>query len=536
MDDAFQRMYDSLQQTISERLPNGMTDAAKHRLKRTLNHYTHEILRTHGAFQEQDILRETYDSIVKWFRRHTSQLTPSLSEKESTDLVPIPVPVPGAGVREKFSDTPVQFVSTPIDELDSTDENPVAVAVALPKAAPNHVREYESLRTQEFNPILAKPSIPHIPVQQKDFIQSQDDVMKYRENEYNLIINSKDRDWVHGNKENRYNFTVQIDSGARPQGSGMQTTLMNRFRNIVRIEFVKGIFPVEGLEVVVPLDSSKNQIPDQAFVSTLALPYVQVMMDELIGNNHGTNDTIDKSLAVCQYDATWRTDTAAASTTTNRGYTLFFPKFMKAQRVYSPTPLANLQKMSFQILNPENQLLAKTPDAVGIQQILFGQEINTSKYADPSSEYVFLLTKEWFPIWAFSQLDRILVGGVGFASSDSTIQATATEAISWFQQPEGHIVVGIGYTDDAVIVNDGANSCGYANCIILRNRFSNPSTGLCDRNFFGSSSSAETDFALALVSQITGGAILNASRQVQLVMRIITRDVDSASKVRADNV
>lgn len=535
MDDAVQRMYESLQQTISERLPNGMTDAAKHRLKKTLHHYTHEILRTHGSFQEQDILRETYDSIVKWFRRHTSQLAPYVSEKEklaemfsTSKSNPSPGPGPGPG--------PVQFVSTPIDELDSTDENPISVATGVPHASPNHLREYAPLRTQEFTPILAKPSLSHVPVQQKDFIQRQDDVMKYRESEYNLIINSKDRDWVRGNKENRYNFTVQLDSGARPQGTGMQTTLMNRFRNIVRIEFVKAIFPVEGLEVVVPLDSTKQQIPDQAFVSTLALPYVQVMMDELIGNNHGTNDTIDKSLAVCQYDATWRTDTASASTTTNRGYTLFFPKFMKAQRVYSPTPLANLQKMSFQVLNPENQLLAKTPDSVVIQQILLGTQITTSKYADPSSEYVYFLTKEWFPIWAFSQLDRILVGGIGFASSDSVIQATANEAIDWCQQPEGHIVVGIGYTEDSVVVNDGANSCGYANCIILRNRFSNPSAGLCDRKFFGGSSSAESDLALALSTQITGGAILNASRQVQFVMRIITRDVDSASKVRADNV
>lgn len=512
MDDAIERMYESLQQTISERLPNGLTSAAQHRLKKTLQHYTNEILRTHGAIQEQDILRETYDSIVKWFRKHTSQLAP-IKGKETF-----------SNPHEKPS-TPVEFLSTPIDELD---ENPVAVQPRHIQPASNHV--------PEFNPILVKPSIQHVPVQQKDFIQRQDDVLKYRETEYNLIVNSKDRDWIHGNKENRYNFTVQFDSGARPQGTGLQTTLTNRFRNIVRIEFVKALFPVEGLEVVVPLDTSKNQIPDQAFVSTLALPYVQVMMDEILGNNYGTNDTIDKSLAVCQYDATWRTDTASATTTSNRGYTLFFPKFMKAQRVYSPTPLANLQKMTFQILNPENQLLAKTPDAIGVQQILFGKNITNSIYADASSEYVCFLTKEWFPIWAFSQLDRVLFGGIGFASSDATIQATSTDAIAWLQRPEGHIVVGFGYTEDASTVLDGANNCGYANCIFLRNRFSDPATGVYQRNWHGGSSSAESAFATALLSQITGGAVLNASRQVQLVLRIITRDVDSASKVRADNV
>jgi hypothetical protein len=517
MDDAFQRMYNSLQQTITERLPNGLTEAAKRRLERTLRHYTTEIIRINGSFQEQDILRETYDSIVKWFRRHTSQLTPYISEKPNE-----------AFSNQYEKSTPIQYISTPIDALESADENPVPLPRHI-KPIPNHV--------PEFDPILASaPNVPHIPVQQKDFLQRQDDVMKYRETEYNLIINSKDRDWVHGTKENRYNFTVQIDSGARPQGTGIQTTLINRFRNIVRIEFVKAIFPVEGLEVVVPLDNSKQPTPDQAFVSTLALPYVQVMMDEINGNNYGTNDTIDKSLAVCQYDATWRTDTAAATTTSNRGYTLFFPKFMKAQRVYSPTPLANLQKMTFQILNPENQPLAKTPDAVSINQILFGRETMNSNYTDISSEYVFFVTKEWFPIWAYSQLDRILLGGIGFASTDSTIQNTASEAIEWFQRPEGHIVVGIGYTSDSTDISDGANTCGYANCIIMRNRFDNPSLGTCQRKFFGGSGSAESNLATALTTQITGGALLNSSRQVQLVMRIITRDVDSASKVRADNV
>jgi hypothetical protein len=504
MDDAFQRMYDSLYQSIHSRLPNGVSEAAKHRLRRTLTHYTNEILRIHGSIQEQDILRETYDSIVKWFRRHTSQLLTPSQESFSNDQPPV-------------------YKSTPLEALDSEDENP-----AMMKPAPNHV--------PEFDPILVQPSLPPIPVQQKDFIQRQDDVVKYRETEYNLILNSKDRDWIHGNKENRYNFTVQFDSGARPQGSGLQTTLTNRFRNIVRIEFIKAIFPVEGLEVVVPLDPSKNQIPDQAFVSTLALPYVQIMMDEILGNNYGTNDTIDKSLAVCQYDATWRTDTAAAMTTSNRGYTLFFPKFMKAQRVYSPTPLATLQKMTFQILNPENQLLAKTPDAVGIQQILFGKELTHTIYADPSSEYVCFLTKEWFPIWAFSQLDRILLGGIGFAAPDMSIQSTSRDAIAWFQRSDGHIVVGIGNTTDSSTVYDGANSCGYANCLFIRNRFSDPTTGTCQRGFFGQTDSAESLFADALLTQITGGAILNASRQVQLVMRIVTRDLDSASKVRADNV
>ena len=179
-------------------------------------------------------------------------------------------------------------------------------------------------------------------VQPKDFLQKQEDVVKYRETEYNLVINSKDRDWVNGKGQNRYNFSVQL-GGTRPQGTQLQTTITNMFRNITRIEFIKTVIPVEGLDLVTLQTCDPSSSPavgafDQGFYSALALPYVQVMMDEIVGNNYGTNDTIDRSLAICQYDAAWRSECVSTGTLTNRGYTLFFPKFMKAQRVYAPAP------------------------------------------------------------------------------------------------------------------------------------------------------------------------------------------------------
>jgi hypothetical protein len=271
-------------------------------------------------------------------------------------------------------------------------------------------------------PLSVQPSVQPA-VQPKDFLQKQEDVVKYRETEYNLVINSKDRDWVNGTTQNRYNFSVQL-GGMRPQGVQLQTTLTHQFRNITRIEFVKAVIPIEGLDVIPlqtyePSGSSAPPLgPDQAFYSALAMPYVQVMMDEIVANNYGTNDTLDRSLAICQYDAAWRSEGVSVGTLTNRGYTLFFPKFMKAQRVYAPTPLASLQQMSFQILAPENQLLSKSSDAAAIKTIEFSNDLDLSAnsvYApssDVSGDYLFINTTAWFSLWAFSQIDKVQLAGL----------------------------------------------------------------------------------------------------------------------------
>jgi hypothetical protein len=277
-------------------------------------------------------------------------------------------------------------------------------------------------RTGQANPTLAMPTgIRDRPVLAQDVIKPQEDIVSYRENEYNLYVYSADRDWVNNSTENRYNFSVQLNGGATPQGRGYQATLMNRLKNIVRLEFIKAILPVEGLEVVVPRacdPSGTDPVPESAFVSVLSNPFIQVLLDEQTGNNVGTNDVVDRSLAICQYDATWKSD-QTHDPTHSRGYTLFFPKFMKAQRIFAPTPLASLQNLHFQMLNPEGQAVSCLPDSLNVSHILYSNAIDVSGtcYYDLGStgataQYLFIQTSEYFPIWSFSKYDRITFAGL----------------------------------------------------------------------------------------------------------------------------
>ena len=374
-------------------------------------------------------------------------------------------------------------------------------------------------------------------VQQKDVLQPQEDVVKYREVEYNLIINSGDRDWLNNTRENRYNFrtmlnakqsgpSVSVTGAFNGQGyGGLQTAIQARLRNIVRLEFIKAILPVESLSVIVPRDCSHNTLVTTAFDSVLALPSVNVIVDEFQGNNYGTNQEIDRSLAVCQYDSVWRSDFHHYPTT-SRGNALFIPKFMKAQRIYTPTPLANLTSLSFRIQNTENNLLSTLPDSSSIAEIAFSSDVSGSCYSDTSGEYIFINTASWFPIWSYSILDKLAFQGLAFQGATF---AGAADLTAWLQDPTiSHAVVGTAYTHTSgqpYTVTDGANTAGYANWIIIRSRFADPTDG----------STSVLPFS-GTPTEVMTGAVLNLNRQVQIYLRVITREYDLTTNVRADNV
>lgn len=514
-------MLASLRSTFSRKIPGGLTQAADQRLQRSIQHFTREVKRVKGYVEEQEVLRLSYDSMASWYKRNMEQIAvPDIGS----------VAIPAATY-----------------ELGEETENPLELLNRMKKLtnAPTAAPEFGSTSIAEIEERVPVDR----PVQPKDVIQKQEDVAKYREVEYNVLMNSKDRNWLTSRSENRYNFTVQFNSNRGvPQGQSQQATILTRLRNIVRIEFIKAIFPVEGLDVMVPCtpQGSSTDGPTNTFYSILGLPYVTVTLDEFQGNNYGTSADIDKSFAVCQYDATWRSDAYQSRDNTSRGYTLFFPKFMKAQRVYAPAPLSNLQSLHFQVLTPENQPLSALSDSAMVERILFGTDVSgdVGCYDTSNNEYIFIQTKEWFPLWAFSQMDRVTFDGLTFTSTTPSIEAAGATLIDWLQRPEGHGVLSTAYTLNSaatpVTVALGANDCGYSNMIIIRTRFQDPKlSGVCQPDRFSGSEIDDILLGTELVDyppSYQEGGILNLSRQVQIALRIITREPDIASSIRPDNV
>ena len=466
------------------------------------------------------------------------------------------------------------------------------------------------------NPTIAVPNaIQMRPALPQDVIKPQADVITYRENEYNLAIYSGDRDWVNNTLENRYNFTVNFDPANNRQGFGLSPSTYIKFKNISRIELVKVIMPTEGLEAI-SLKTSATAYDTGNSINVLSFPYLQVRIDELNTNNYGTNEGLNNSFGVINYDAYWTSDNSLKNT----GYTCMIPKFLKCQKIYHPTPLSTLQRLSIQIQRPDGTLVTTDKDAIDISGIVLssmltgtafgwggansGGSVVGSFYNDATSttsgEYIWIQTTTWFSQFSVTQGDRIVLSNLTYPSA---ITASTTEFFTYLQRSSGHVVVDVGQSLACVFVGgtggsasttltvasitsgtitvgmkfkylgtentitaqvggttggagtytitsmsiptgttlrsvnfqdgaNGSNKLGYSNFIIIRNNFADPTTGATTPVALNSALGT----AISVTPGLSAGRLLNRSHQIQLVFRVITRDMDSSTKLRPDNL
>jgi hypothetical protein len=410
------------------------------------------------------------------------------------------------------------------------------------------------------NPTLSLPafSSPNVSVLPQNNLVREDPVVSYREIENNLFIYSADRDWLRNNKENRYNFTVNFDPAANGQGFGPGLASQQKFKNIVRIELIKAIMPGESLSVTVYRDNTQKQDTDTGYQDNiLNLPYVTVRIAELENNNYGTDNFLDRSFGVLQYDAQWVSDQTRQSNT--RGFLAMIPKFLKCQKEYYPTPLSTLQKMTIDLRRPNGELISVSPDTFDIGGIICPQTGNVVSttfpftipltYGSGNNAYNVLIppstgaaanfyinTSKYFSKFEISEGDRIQISGYNYSDSvlaDPANGAALRDFCSWINRPEGHIVLDAAYSPTTSTLVDGFNDVGYANFIVIQARYQDPTTGSVLLNPFGPNFGATLHaFGANLQSPVR---LMNMNKQLQLVFRIITREMDSLPQLRPDN-
>ena len=414
----------------------------------------------------------------------------------------------------------------------------------------------ESLNRSAGNPTLALPDRVREPTGglQQMIITREPETMVYKENELNLFVYSADRDWTANSLETRYNFTVNFDPANMPSGLRMSPTSSVKFRNIVRIELVKAVVPGESVDTFVTRSYSGSTFSYSApyNMNVLSFPYIQVRIPELDTNNYGTNLALNASFGVLQYDANWIYDTDNGDA---RGYFAMIPKFLKCQKVYTPTPLATLQKLSFRFERPDGSLVSSTTDTLTISQIYSSKEKSASTNVpygyDSAVEngtgaaYYFLKTSTYFNSLVITKGDRILTKNIAWttaATNNTAIQVA--DLLSYLQQESGLLVVDIGYGTNMSDITVGSNSQGYANFLIVRGKFTDPSTGATTTTSLGGIADTSIPGALAANSitlylngtTVSAGRLLNLSKQVQIVLRVITREMDSTGILRPDNL
>ena len=408
-------------------------------------------------------------------------------------------------------------------------------------------------------PVISSPDINNLP---QNYIIRENKVVSYREIENNLFIYSADRDWLRNNKENRYSFSVNFDPAANGQSFGPTLAAQQKFKNIVRVELVKCIMAGESLDVTVIAKTTSTNPQQVGFTTNyqdniLNLQYITVRVAELENNNYGTDNFIDRSFGVLQYDSKWQSDKLVQSTS-NRGFLSMIPKFLKCQKEFYPTPLSTLQKMTIDIRRPNGELISTSPDTFDINGIIapyyntgivpgtglnfpFNIDLVGSSYSSLDTDFnpynFFINTSSYFSKFEICEGDRIQISGYTYLDADlndPTYGQTLRSFSNWVNRPEGHIVVGTCYNNTNVTVVDGANNVGYANFIVIQARYFDPSTGSYGLNPFYPVSIASilNNYGVAVQSPCR---LINMNKQLNLVFRIITREMDSLPQIRPDN-
>lgn len=579
----YQRITGFLRQRYTEKLgTNAIPERMDTRIQNTVQHYMKEISKAKAGknmsvqAMNQEVLKETTASLDNWLRDQEAKSAPKQTKQDD--------------YARFFEDSgnPVRTLpAQTFKQAELEEEDPVILMQKMQKQRDDQARslgianapkleiiEEQSPSAMQPVPPQAVAPPPLLAPRPQDYIIPQEDIVKYRETEYNIFLTSSDRDWIRNRTETRYNFSVNFNTGSKRQGFPFNPALQERFRNIQRIEFVKAILPIESLVTLPRVVTNATDTPLVTYdltrvLNVFALPFMGIRIAELNNNGFSTKPEEDNTFAIVQYDTTWSSDLNAPNSNANThgqpnslpltksGYTGFIPKFLKTQKVYTPTPLATLQKLSIRMERHTGDLLTEDSDVWSVKRACLGNKISSiTGYADETKSaslyfsgspsalqpnaYIFIETTKYFPFSAISEGDNIVVQG--YKTEDTTV--AETEFKEYINRTAGHIVVATAYVNKVdSIIQDGRNQQGYCNVIIIQNRFDDPSKGSVTRNdvYFGGNSLLEDELRDNLNNKIrepdqTDAALINMSRQSHVVLRVITRDMDSSSNIRPDNV
>ena len=578
----FTALLNYTRKTIAEKQgQSDLPEKAEKRLISVLNHYMKEVGRSNPGRKIQElnreVLRETLTSMDSWLRRGDDRDDNRQSESErlfsnvSKEL--------GVLQQERSALQNAAPVIKP-DFRDKVEEDAIDPMALFEKARLQREKEGMVVKkpSAQAPELILRDDSPEYKIPQtlpQDTIIRQQDVIKYKEIEYNIFLNSGDRNWITNSSENRYNFSVNFNVGNNGNTLAYSPSLQERFRNITRVETVKVITSLESLDTIVQVTGATGgTYASSPSVSALSFQYVAMRIAELNTNGFGTNQRLDNSFAIMHQDTQWTSDTTANSA--NKGYVSLAPKYLKCQKIYAPTPLGSLNKLSIRLERPDGTLLSSSSDVLAVQQIVFSGNLvafaastttGTTIYINPpgtagqlgsvasatqtQNEYIYIQATSYFSKWQVNYPDRIVLNNIQVSGAQT---AAVTDFLSFINRAEGHNVVGLAYNSTAAIITDGQNGNGFSNWIIIRNRFKDPllatsyvytggtPTQILTRDYFGSTAANEAALGTTLYNsssnQITLGsqaALINMNHQTHVVLRVICREMDGATNLRPDN-
>jgi hypothetical protein len=260
-------------------------------------------------------------------------------------------------------------------------------------------------------------------------LQQEPDHLKISPSYY-LTINGYDRDWV--KQKQRFHFTLN------------PTELSNNYKNILEMSLTKLIIPSE----ITNDRSITNPIPKSSFVHNfkLSVPYVCVHIDELNSSSDGFHDTNRKAFTTFIHDSDYHGGNG-------RGYTIMKP-MQDEKRVFEPSPLSALPRLTMKIMNPNGTLFNYSKDHFNVWKLEYGEH---------SRQYMKIILDKFYDKNEFYKGDNIYIKNFKIPYFDTDVDEYDTDSseytayqeyrtnsynynkmMDFMNRPEGHEILEIG--------------------------------------------------------------------------------------------
>lgn len=256
-------------------------------------------------------------------------------------------------------------------------------------------------------------------------LQSLDEVMTTRQsliipqnttqilmNKY-ISVNSFDRDWKNESVL-RYNYSVNFKNG---------DSMQNIYKNIRSIEVGKVIIPEEIYEAATITNPAIKTQFNHEF--SFSYPYVILRIAEFNDVYDGTNDNIRRAFCKLVYHRSYKAPNG-------RGFIVLKP-LQDEKKIFHPTPLSSLNRLTISMLRPTGDLLNDSNDAYKLFKI---------EYEAFNPMYLHIVTDTYFDKNEFFKSDQVIVQN--YVITSTTAPDAAKQLADYINRPEGHEVMDIG--------------------------------------------------------------------------------------------
>jgi hypothetical protein len=255
-----------------------------------------------------------------------------------------------------------------------------------------------------------------------DILNSRNDVLIPRTSQKRIIpkylsINSFDRKWVTDTL--RYKYTVNFQN--------TNNDLMNKYRNIESIAVSRVIIPEEVYSNNSVINREKTSFVHEF---SFSYPYLILTIDELGDVYDGTNQNSRKAFAKLVYHRNYKAPNG-------RGYIVLKP-IQDEKKIFYPSLLSALPKMSISILKPNGELLNKSADSYKLFKV---------EYESFNAQYLKIVTDFYFDKNEFYEGD--LINFTDFLITSTLNPQDARDISDYINRDEGHEIKQMGSPNDS---------------------------------------------------------------------------------------